>query len=182
MRTFEDVKVALKNYHDELAIEAGSRHPHFVVVGGNMCIIKKGAAQYTLGKGDPIPMREDTAQGKLLQFREKCGDNIKLEIISYSDWLNANIQECEHLISCMQASLSGEEVVTPKEKPEIIHKDTSTPYVNEPVNPSGRFISIACPECPYGVNTCMTCKFAEGVNMQVIPWTIICNAIASAEK
>lgn len=180
MRTYEDVKLALKHYHDELANEASAKLPHYVVVGGNMCIIKKGAStQYILGKGSPVPMIKTTAESNLKKFQDKCGDNIKLEMIVYSDWLNDEIKECNHLIGCMQKSLSGEEPEQP------IQMGQEEVHQGEPTGPGSdvhsRCITMSCTSCPYGINTCMTCRFAVGIRMQVIPWEIICNAPVSAE-
>lgn len=183
MRTYEEVKAARKIYQDALVEEAGSRHPHYVVTGGNMCIIKKGAAQYMLGKGEPVPMREDTAQGKLEMFQDLCGDNIKLEIISYSEWLKANIAECDHLISCIQKSLSGEEL---DEEPAQEVDTVETPVNETPAQPepptvaNGDWeaipIEMSCPDCPIGVKACMVCKFCIGVKPDVYPWQVVCGA------
>lgn len=184
MRTYEEVKAARKKYHDALVEEAGSRHPHFVITGGNMCVIKKGAAQYILGKGEPIPMREDTAQGKLVFFQEKCGDNIKLEVISYSDWLKANIEECDHLISCIQKSLSGEEEIP--EEPMPVENVEETPVIEAPAQPEpptvangdweANSIEMSCPGCPLGIKMCMVCRFCVGVKTDIYPWQVVCSA------
>ena len=168
MRTYEDVKIALKKYQDELANEAGSKQPHWVVVGGNMCIIKKGAStQYVLGKGDPVPMIKVTAEANLTKFQERCGDNIKLEMINYTEWLNAEINECNHLISCMQRTLAGE---TPSQSPV----DPLDPIPQQNMDGIKRPIVMTCENCPLGVNTCMTCRFCLGVDSNVYPWEINC--------
>lgn len=186
MRTFEDVKTALKKYQEELANEAGSSQVHYVVTGGNMCITKNGGSTlYNLGKGDPIPMIKATADKNLTKFSEKCGDNIKLEIHKYTDWLNDAIKECEHLITCMNKSLSGESgdfVQIPGDTiipvvPMCI--PTQTKEISE--NAVKKPVEMSCPNCPYSINTCMTCKFVGGVDVNVYPWVVICCAPINQE-
>ena len=194
MRTFEDVKTALKKYQDALTKESYSNQVRYIVTGGNMCIIKKGVGQYILSKGDPVPMRKDTARNKIAQFKDKCGANIKLELIKYNDCLNANIKECQHLIQCMNNSLSGtgEEFTQVSEDnimsmPQVcstnmpINTSIENPEQNDPKERQYQ-IELSCPNCPYNINMCMACKFAKGVNMDVFPWQIICTAELNIQK
>lgn len=181
MRTYEDIKSSLKKYQDELAQEAGSKQPHWIVVGGNMSIIKKGTSnQYVLGKGDPVPMLRQTAESNLEKFQARCGDNIKLSIVKYNDWLNDEINECNHLISCINKTVyskdSGEDNIN-IEPPQI---NMETPIVNGEL--IYRHIHVGCPSCPYNINSCWTCKFAGNVNTTTIPWTIICMAPKEQES
>jgi len=173
MRTYEDVKIALKKYHDELANEASSKQSHWIVIGGNMCIVKKGAStQYILGKGDPVPMIKATAEANLSKFQARCGDNIELKMVEYTSWLNEEIKECEHLISCMQKTLAGEE---PSSSDGVV---STTIVSQQPIcsNAERRAIHVCCEECPYKINSCWTCKYAGGVDTSVIPWMILCMA------
>ena len=172
MRTYEDVKIALKKYKDELANEAGAKQPHWVIIGGNMCITKKVSSNtYILGKGDPAPMLKTNARKNLTKFQERCGDNIKLEMVNYTEWLNAEINECNQLISCMQRTLAGETPTPPPVDP-LDPLDSFVPQQN--VDGIKRPIIISCENCPLGVNTCMTCRFCLGVDTNVYPWEINC--------
>lgn len=167
MRTYEDVETTLKKYKDELANEAGSKQPHWVVVGGNMCILKKGGStQYILGKGDPVPMTKHTAESNLTKFQERCGNNIKLSMMDYTEWLNAAINECNHLILCIQKTLAGN------------NQDVTIPEsITPPKERVTRAITITCESCPLSVNTCMTCRFCMGININTYPWEINCGFI-----
>jgi len=162
MRTVEDVKIALKQYTDELELERKSKSPHFVVVGGNMCITKKGGStQYILGKGDPIPMIRPTADKNCEKFQGKCMDGMKLEIIQYEKWLSDSIEDCKSLIQCME---NGQKPVKVQE--------TTTPQKTSGMT---KEIRVVCSECPLGINTCMACRFCEGINLNVLPWTVNCS-------
>lgn len=197
MRTYEDVKEALKNYEAELTRESGIKRDHYIIMGGNVNVVKKNVGEYALEKGTPVPMIWETAKKKQAEFQAKCGDNIRLEIIKYSDWLIKNIEDCKKLMKCMEESLSGktqqktapetiEPVLEPKQ--EIIESEDPEPPVigvlctrdtkTNPENPGNnlRPVSLSCPTCPYGVKTCMICKFAAGINMDTFPWEVICSA------
>lgn len=195
MRTIEDVKEALKNYEDELKRESGIKRDHYIIMGGNMSVVKRGVGQYALDKGTPIPMIWETAKKKHEEFQEKCGGNIRLEIIKYSDWLTKNIEDCHKLIGCMQKSLAGEETVStaPTNPPDGIEPESGcdvpeenpAPDETEQVIPGGVFkgpdgtfraISVTCSDCPYGASSCMICRFATGINMDTFPWEVICSA------
>lgn len=178
MRTYEDVKIALKTYQDELANEASSKQPHWVVIGGNMCITRKGASTlYILGKGSPVPMIKTTAESNLRKFQDKCGDNIELKMVEYTSWLNEEIKECEHLIACMQKTLSGDSQETPgSQSISSLSSDAESSPICGPQDTVHRDIIMVCSSCPYGINTCMACKFCVGVDPSRIPWQIICSA------
>ena len=171
MRTYEDVKVALTRYRQELEEEAKTKS-HYVVVGGNMCITKKGAStQYILGKGDPVPMIKSTAKYNMEKQQARLTDDVHLEIIPYWEWLESNIKECEKLCICMEDSLNGDAPTpAPGSKPE-----PDKPRVEKPKgNPNMRVLQVAVPDCPLGINTCMACKFCEAVDLTVLPWMVNC--------
>lgn len=193
MRTYEDVKEALEYYKEELKREATTKRDHYIVVGGNMCVIRKGVGQYALGKGDPIPMVWETAKKKVEEFQEKCCDGVKLESVKYNDWLNNNIIECNKLIECMKKSLSGEDAnptnpTNPTDQPDVSEIPDSDSRISEcpiqsekPVKPNysdctPRPVEVSCQTCPYGVKNCMICRFATGINMDTFPWEVICSA------
>lgn len=222
MRTYEDVKEALKTYEAELKRESNIKRDHFIIMGGNVNVVRKGIGDYALEKGNPVPLIWETAKKKHAEFQEKCGDNIRLEIIKYSDWLIKNIEECKKLIKCMRKQFSSGD--NPQESmPESVSESTventestaentesvsesatenteSTPestaenvestventdYPHKPIelpqSPAGpshtarQLDDVSCPSCPYGIKTCMVCKFASGINMNVFPWEIICS-------
>ena len=222
MRTYEDVKEALKTYEAELKRESNIKRDHFIIMGGNINVVRKGIGDYALEKGTPVPMIWETAKKKHAEFQEKCGDNIRLEIIKYSDWLIKNIEECKKLIKCMRKQFSSggdpqesvpesvaESTVentestaentesvsesatentefTPEstaENAESTVENTDHPHkpIELPQSPAGpshtarQLDDVSCPSCPYGIKTCMVCKFASGINMNVFPWEIICS-------
>ena len=202
MRTYEDVKEALKGFEAELKRESGIKRDHYIIMGGNVNVVRKNIGEYALEKGTPVPMIWETARKKQAEFQEKCGDNIRLEIIKYSDWLIKNIEDCKKLMKCMEESLTGKSTTkstakstelppenTPESKQEIAEYDpqpippvigpicTHSPS-EKPENSDSSFrpVSLSCPSCPYSVKTCMICKFAAGINMDVFPWEVICNA------
>ena len=170
MRTIDDVRTSLKFYEGELQRESGIKRDHFIITGGNLSVVKKGngpTGQYILDKGTPVPMVWETAKRKLAEFQEKCGDNIRLEIIKYSDWLLKNIEECKKLMDCMQNSMSGNPAESTSESiSESQRKSTSKSYP----------VEMSCQSCPYEIKTCMICRFAAGINMKVFPWEVICDA------
>ena len=222
MRTYEDVKEALKKYEDELKRESNIKRDHFIIMGGNVNVVRKGIGDYALEKGTPVPMIWETAKKKHTEFQEKCGDNIRLEIIKYSDWLIKNIEECKKLIKCMRKQFSSgdnpqesepesvaestaetTESVTEKtesvpestaENPESVTEDAESVAESEPEttdqpqSPTGpshtarQLDDVSCPDCPYGITTCMVCKFASGINMNVFPWEIICSVPSRTVK
>ena len=173
MRTYEDVKLALKYYQEELKHEKEARTPHYVVVGGNMSIIKNGASvQYVLGKGFPVPMIKSTADRNLVKFQAKCDDGLKLEVIEYAKWLEDEIKECNQLCDCMMKEMS-----TPSTSDiQVASKETQTTQIDSQnyVIRKGN-ISIECPQCPFGVNKCIVCRFFVGVDME--KWSIKCSFI-----
>lgn len=173
MRTYEDVKITLKKYQDELANETSAKRPHWIIIGGNMCIVRKGiSTQHILGKGDPVPMTKATAEANLPKFQARCGDNIELKMIEYTSWLNEEIKECERLISCMQKTLIGEE---PSGSDRVAPISVAPQqYIRS--DAERRPINVACVTCPYHINSCWTCKYAGGVDTSVIPWMILCMA------
>lgn len=198
MRTYEDVKEALKGFEAELKRESGIKRDHYIIMGGNVNVVRKNIGEYALEKGTPVPMIWETARKKQAEFQEKCGDNIRLEIIKYSDWLIKNIEDCKKLMKCMEESLTGKTTAKttelplenpPESKHEIAEQEpepippvigpicTHSPS-EKPENSNSNFrpVSLSCPSCPYGVKTCMICKFAAGINMDVFPWEVICNA------
>lgn len=194
MRTYEDVKEALKSFEDELKRESGIKRDHYIIMGGNVNVVKKGVGEYALGKGTPVPMIWETAKKKQAEFQVKCGDNIRLEIIKYSDWLIKNIEECKKLMECMRQQFSsGEESQKkvdpepePETAPESVLKIAETDPEPEPktielsqspipCDCTARQLEMTCPTCPYGIKTCMVCKFASGINMNAFPWEIICS-------
>lgn len=194
MRTYEDVKEALKGFEAELKRESGIKRDHYIIMGGNVNVVRKNIGEYALEKGTPVPMIWETARKKQAEFQEKCGDNIRLEIIKYSDWLIKNIEDCKKLMKCMEESLAGKSTVKttelpPESKQEIaeIEPEPAPPVIGplcthspseKPENSDSSFrpVSLSCPSCPYSVKTCMICKFAAGINMDVFPWEVICNA------
>ena len=186
MRTYEDIEEALKNYENELARESHIKRDHYIITGGNVNIIKKNIREYTLEKGTPTPMVWETAKKKHAEFQVKCGDNIRLEIIKYSDWLIKNIEDCRKLMKCMEKSLSTnarqndtpEAIGSEDPKPSVIDTLCTGDTKTTPENPGNnlRSVSLSCPTCPYGVKTCMICKFAVGINTDTFPWTIICGS------
>ena len=230
MRTYEDVKETLEIYEAELKRESNIKRDHFIIMGGNVNVVRKGVGNYALEKGNPVPLIWETAKKKHAEFQEKCGDNIRLEIIKYSDWLIKNIEECKKLIKCMRKQFSSN--VDPHESapeslpestventesvsestmentdsgtdssventestlestaentesaPESIAETPEPPYepIELPQSPAGpshtarQLDDVSCPSCPYGIKTCMVCKFASGINMNVFPWEIICS-------
>jgi hypothetical protein len=193
MRTYEDVRETLKLYEDELKRESGIKRDHYIIMGGSVNVVRKGIGDYALEKGNPVPLIWETAKKKQAEFQEKCGDNIRLEIIKYSDWLIKNIEECKKLIKCMRKQFSSgdnplESIVenpesTPESTPESIVETPEPPYeqIELPQSSTGPFHTarqledVACPSCPYNIKTCMVCKFASGINMNVFPWEIICS-------
>lgn len=201
MRTIDDVRTSLKFYEDELLRESGIKRDHFIITGGNLSVVKKGngpTGQYILDKGTPVPMVWETAKRKQAEFQEKCGENIRLEITKYDDWLLKNIEDCKKLMRCMQKSMSGNPAESvpesvpesnaeskrkspSKSTPESVseHKknqpDSETESPRE--SPSKSYpMEMSCPSCPYGIKTCMICRFAAGINMKVFPWEVICDA------
>lgn len=196
MRTYEDVKEALKSFEDELKRESGIKRDHYIIMGGSVNVVKKGVGEYALDKGTPVPMIWETAKKKQAEFQEKCGDNIRLEIIKYSDWLIKNIDECKKLMECMRQQFSSGEdsqkKVDPEPEaaqesapesvlkiaetnPEPEPKSIELPQSPMPCDCTARQLEMSCPTCPYGIKTCMVCKFASGINMNVFPWEIICS-------
>ena len=202
MRTIDDVRTSLKFYEGELQRESGIKRDHFIITGGNLSVVKKGngpTGQYILDKGTPVPMVWETAKRKLAEFQEKCGDNIRLEIIKYSDWLLKNIEECKKLMECMQNSMSGNPAESASES--ISESQRKSPRKSAPESISGNPaestsestsesdtesqrkstsksypVEMSCPSCPYEIKTCMICRFAAGINMKVFPWEVICDA------
>ena len=187
MRTYEDVIEALKTYENELTRESGIRRDHYIIVGGSINLVRKGVGEYVLEKGTPTPMVWETAKKKLTEFQAKCGDNIRLEIINYSDWLLKNIEDCKKLIKCMDESLSGQgqrklppETNDKEAKPGPVESgplctQTTKTDSEDPGN-NRRAVAVSCLTCPYNISTCMICRFATGINMDVFPWEIICTA------
>ncbi len=206
MRTIDDVRTSLKFYEGELQRESGIKRDHFIITGGNLSVVKKGngpTGQYILDKGTPVPMVWETAKRKLAEFQEKCGDNIRLEIIKYSDWLLKNIEECKKLMECMQNSMSGNPAESASESnsesprksaPESMsgnpaesasESNSESPRKSAPESMSGNPaestsksypVEMSCQSCPYEIKTCMICRFAVGINMKVFPWEVICDA------
>lgn len=187
MRTYEDVMEALKSYENELTRESGIKRDHYIIVGGNINLVRKSVGEYVLEKGTPTPMVWETAKKKLAEFQAKCGDNIRLEIINYSDWLLKNIEDCKKLIKCMDESLSGKD--WRKLPPETHDKEAkpgpaesgpsctqTTKTDSEDPGNNRRAVAVSCLTCPYSISTCMICRFATGINMDVFPWEIICTA------
>jgi len=176
MRTYEDVQAALSRYKEELE-EENKVNSHFVVVGGNMCITKKGAStQYILGKGDPIPMIKATAEKNMERQQAKVMGDVKLKIVPYGEWLQSNIDECQKLCNCMEQSLNdkpAEPVSVPVPTPE------REPIQEEQAGIPFRFrnITLSCPTCPCGINNCMSCRFCKGVRTETYPWTITCEFV-----
>jgi hypothetical protein len=117
----------------------------------------------------------ETAKKKQAEFQEKCGDNIRLEIIKYSDWLIKNIDECKKLMECMRQQFSSGEDSQKKVEPEPEPKTIELPQSPMSCDCTARQLEMSCPTCPYGIKTCMVCKFASGINMNVFPWEIICS-------
>lgn len=194
MRTYEDVKEALKSFEDELKRESGIKRDHYIIMGGNVNVVKKGVGEYALGKGTPVPMIWETAKKKQTEFQEKCGDNIRLEIIKYSDWLIKNIDECKKLMEYMRQQFSSGEDSQKKADPEPEPETTPESVLKiaeidpepepktielsqspMPCDCTTRQMEMSCPTCPYGIKTCMVCKFASGINMNVFPWEIVCS-------
>ena len=187
MRTYEDVIEALKSYEDELTKESSSKRDHYIVAGGNINLVRKGPGVYALEKGVPTALMWETAKRKQEEFQAKCGDNIRLEIINYNDWLLKNIEDCKKLIKCMDESLSGKgsrklppETHDNEAKPGPVESDPSCAQMTEtdlevPGN-NHRAVAVSCLTCPYSISTCMICRFATGINMDVFPWEIICTA------
>ena len=138
MRTYEDVKEALKSFEDELKRESGIKRDHYIIMGGSVNVVKKGVGEYALDKGTPVPMIWETAKKKQAEFQEKCGDNIRLEIIKYSDWLIKNIDECKKLMECMRQQFSSGEdsqkKVDPEPEPESAPESPSSADVNSGVS------------------------------------------------
>ena len=170
MRTLEDIRNTLTRYRRELEKETNAQRvvQNYVVIGGNMCVIKnRSTSRYTLSKGDPTPMTKSMAREHLKRQQAKVTDDIKLEMIPYYDWLQNNIKECERLEKCVENSLNGETIEKPMVVPEAHEFDRDT-------DGSSRCITMQCPTCPLGVNTCMTCKFFIGINTNVYPWCIDC--------
>ena len=198
MRTIDDVRTSLKFYEGELQRESGIKRDHFIITGGNLSVVKKGngpTGQYILDKGTPVPMVWETAKRKLAEFQEKCGDNIRLEIIKYSDWLLKNIEECKKLMECMQNSMSGNPAESASESisesqrksaPESISgnpAESTSESTSESISESQRKstsksypVEMSCQSCPYEIKTCMICRFVAGINMKVFPWEVICDA------
>jgi len=170
MRTYEDVKAALRYYTDELANEKGQTYQHFVVSGGGLCISRKGISQYILSKNNPTPMKRETAIKNLEKFQSMCTDDVKLEIYKYCDWLESNIKECNGLIECIQRSMAGEQEPSVTDTPD--HEQATAAGNPERLIP----VAFEFPQCPYGVNTCYTCRFVSGVDTGVLPWRVICSA------
>ena len=171
MRTYEDVKATLTRYRQELEEEAKVKS-HYVVVSGNMCITKKGAStQYILGKGDPVPMIKPTAEKNLEKQQAKVTDDVKLEVVSYYDWLQDNIKECEKLCDCMEQSLAGSSLKSPKQDFELAFVPEEPIIKGEGI---GRPVVASCPTCPLGINKCVACKYCLGVNTNIIPWVVNC--------
>lgn len=186
MRTYEDVKEALKAFEDELKRESGIKRDHYIITGGNMSVVRKGVGQYALDKGTPVPMIWETAKKKHEEFQEKCGENLRLEITKYSDWLTKNIEDCKKLMNCMQKSLSGEDTKpeTPESQPEC-PAENPMPDETQQIIPGGVFkgpdgvfreVELSCRTCPIGVKNCMVCRFAVGVETTSFPWKVVCSA------
>lgn len=170
MRTYEDVKATLTRYRQELEEEAKVKS-HYVVVSGNMCITKKGAStQYILGKGDPVPMIKPTAEKNLEKQQAKVTDDVKLEVVSYYDWLTDNIKECEKLCDCMEQSLSGD-VKPVKPSAEMVFVQEEPIIKGEGID---RPISASCPTCPLGINKCIACRYCLGIDINTTPWVVNC--------
>ena len=190
MRTIDDVRTSLKFYEGELQRESGIKRDHFIITGGNLSVVKKGngpTGQYILDKGTPVPMVWETAKRKLAEFQEKCGDNIRLEIIKYSDWLLKNIEECKKLMECMQNSMSGNPAESTSESiSESQRKSAPESMSGNPAESTSESqrkstsksypVEMSCLSCPYEIKTCMICRFAAGINMKVFPWEVICDA------
>lgn len=174
MRTYEDVQAALSRYKEELE-EENKVNSHFVVVGGNMCITKKGAStQYILGKGDPIPMIRTTAEKNIERHQAKVMGDMKLKIMPYAEWLQSNIDECQKLCNCMEQSLNDKPV-----EPAPALTPESEPVQEESAGASFKFrsITLSCPTCPCGINNCMSCRFCKGVRTETYPWNITCEFV-----
>lgn len=172
MRTYEDVKLKLTFYQEELRKEKSSSRDHYVVVGGNMCVTRNGqSVQYILGKGEPVPMVKETAVKNLEKCQAKCTDDVKLEMKSYKDWLQESIEECEKLIACMQRQLSGDTpgaMVVPVPEPTT---PTAATF-REPAQ-----LNIACKECPVSNNSCLYCKFFGGIDFNKYPYRVQCSLV-----
>lgn len=180
MRTYEDVQAALSRYKEELE-EENKVNSHFVVVGGNMCITRKGAStQYILGKGDPIPMIKATAEKNMERQQAKVMGDVKLKIVPYGEWLQSNIDECQKLCNCMEQSLNNKPVEpvpvpTPEREP-IQEEQAGIPFTSGgPIR--SRAITLSCPTCPCGINNCMSCRFCKGVRTETYPWNITCEFV-----
>lgn len=173
MRTYEDVKLALKYYQEELNREKESKSPHYVIVGGNMSIIRNGTSiQFSLGKGNPVPMIKSTADKNVVKFQAKCEDGLKLEVVKYDKWLEGEIKECNQLCDCMMKEMS----TSPLSNISVVSKEIQSPQISSQnyVVRKGN-ISIECPECPFGVNKCVVCRYFVGVDME--KWSIKCSFI-----
>lgn len=179
MRTYEDVKLKLKFYQDELTRETTGTREHFVVLCGNVCVTRNGnSIQYILGKGEPAPMAKDTAIKKMEMYQDKCTDDVKLEMKSYKEWLQESIEECEKLIACMQRQLSGEPL--PKTEEPSTQVPTPVPESTTPTAATFREpaqLSITCKECPVDNNSCLYCKFFGGIDFSKFPYRVQCSLV-----
>lgn len=194
MRSYEDVKKNLKTYEKELQKELKARTHHYVVVGGNMCVIQK-KDQRVLGKGIPVPLNAPTAQYYIKKFQPLCCDDIELKRIKYSEWLENAIKECNQLTeyvqeqtNCQFENSCGTVSVQPSRQEQI---DTSSPEQEkqnnddmtntiEITNKNDQYcmrsaqITICSPFCPFNINTCICCKFFVGIDVDC-PQSIKCS-------
>lgn len=159
--------MALKRFMDELNAEKTARVEHFIVTGGSLCVIRKGiSTTHILGKGDPVPMTKDTAKKNKDKFQPMCTDDVELKIIPYTEWLESNIEECNKLLDCMRRTMAGEE-----------QESTDVQDIPVPTQEPATVPCIVFPRCPYGVNSCYTCKFVTGVDINTLPWKVQCSHV-----
>ena len=184
MRTVDDIKATILRYKRELVEEQKRSNGHYVVVGGNMCITQPGSSwHYVLGKGDPVPMLLETAKRHLKKNESKLMDDIRLEVIKYSDWLENSIKECEKLLAyTTPVTLEEPEPVqtptteTPMETPMEESKPEPQIITMEEPATTIRPITINCPTCPMEFGNCALCKLCAEVNTESIPWEVKCEA------